>query len=387
MSDESHAAPDEGAVDTLDAPEPVEAGEVEETAGDAAAAAETDEGLPTAAGADAAPDAETEPPPSAEDADAGSPPDADAAESDDAARPEGQPAPDKSTAAEADAAEPFTYKADGTEFEVPGAEVKDGEIRLTREQWQRHIQPQLADRRRFIEERRRLHAQAEQAGERHKGELEKWQQIGQALEQVLSAPDEQLIQRIAQLKRQWPQLKLQAERAALEDERKTLTSQQETRQREAQAEQLRPQLRQHLDGAVRKVAEEVVPDAGLDDEALGRVSDKLMRLWNAGLFFEADEALAAEMGVPVGTPMVRTDWIEDELRDRAELLSAVRERQKKAAEAKRKNDAALGRDKKEPAPTVSAKGSPAPGEKTPDFSKMDQDEYDRYLANKYQVPT
>ena len=383
MSDESHAATDEAqdTTEVLDEPSPVEAGETDATAVDPDTAAEG-EPLPTAEPEVDAPDAEAEPPPSAEPGDAGSPPEEGAAAADEAARREGQPSPSETDTAEA---EPFRYKADGTEFEVPGATVEDGEIRIPREQWQRSIQPQLADRRKIVQERRQLRAEVERASEAHAGELEKWQQIGQAFEELMNAPDEQLVQKIAQLKRAYPKLKLEAERAALEDERKSFTSTREQQQREQQMEQLRPQLRQHLEGAVRQVAEQVAPDV-LDDDALGTVSDKLMRLMDAGLFFPADAALAQEMGVPEGTTMVRTDWIEDELRDRAEILSAVQERQKKAEKAREHNRKALGEDGKKPAPTVSAKGSPAPGKKQPNFDEMTREEYDQYMAKEHGIP-
>lgn len=137
--------------------------------------------------------ASTEPPAEAQDTGTPSPADPDTPES------------------EAPTPEPFAFTADGKRVQIDGATVAGDTITLTREAWQRSVQPHLADRAQFARQRQQLEAALSQKGVRE----EQSGKLIQMLEGIAGKSDEEVVEWALGLKDKMPLLMKDAEIAAL----------------------------------------------------------------------------------------------------------------------------------------------------------------------------
>lgn len=342
------------ALNALDFDEPPEAGDADEAASDAEASA--DEEVPTDAEVDAPTATEAEPPPSAEASDEGTAPEAQAA-------PEaGDETPDSLTEAEP---EPFSFRVDGVDVAVEGAELVDlGEdggkqIVMSPESWQRFVQPRLADRNAWTQERAQYVRRIQELDPSKNEHVLRAHALTQQMQQLLDAGPEALVQWAQNYEQNKQVLLAQAEQQLLRAENQRLAQTHEQQQLAEQQKQLEPQLRTALDNSIDQVRDQMFAGMQLPEKAKKRIADRLWRVRDK-LFFVADETNAATHGVTPGTPMIQTDWIKDELdsyRTLASEFTTKQQEQKKVAERNRK---ALGQKRRKTAPAVSAKGAETP---------------------------
>ena len=180
------------------------------------------DGMQDPAVPDAGPsDASTEPPADTQASD-------DAPASDEAPAEAATPEPAAPTA---EPATPFAFRVDGKSVDVTGAEVRGDTITLSREAWNRQVQPYLADRAGFTRQRQALEQRLQQRGVAE-------QQAAAFLtdlQQQVGKPDEEVIEWALKLKGDLPVLLAKAEVAALKAQHAPLVAEATQRAEQEQA--------------------------------------------------------------------------------------------------------------------------------------------------------
>lgn len=333
-------------------------------------------GEPEAAAAEPEPD-----PAAATDADAAGQPDAESAapaETTDAGpardaqgrfapkAQEGQAAPAEPSQPIAEPSPPFSFRLDGLAVEVEGATEKDGQITLSKDAWQRHVQPRLADRGKI---------QAREA--RHVGRIKELEQEAQAREErfglILKNVDavfsdrQKLIAFAQNFEAESPRFRLQIENEILRSEtkRKEQTAQQSAA--ESEEREFVELAQPRLPAAIKQVVTDLGIKAALDSGTLESIASEVWAMHEAGIatpFFRVKEGDNSGIDPRESKWGVDFDRLAKIAGPHIKLAAqaATRAVQSKNAEAVAKANAqVLGKPKNTPPPTAPAQGTPTPG--------------------------
>lgn len=277
-----------------------------------------------------------------------------------AASPEDQP-----TAAEAQhTAEPFTFRVDGSEVEVPGATRTGDAITIPADAWNRVVQPRLADRSAWQRERQGFQRQIAELTERADPEknpdVVRARELGRALDALMELPEEQIYDRIVELRQQWPILRERAEKEALKRQLETRETEATTAETERLVEEWTPKLQAGLrQGVAQVLGSDEYRGLGIDAEKVATTlwDDPALRRAAFGVAQDGDGT-----GLPPGTPYVNLEFLDRYIRPAASWALQRIEAVKKVDQAKRRNQERLGGGGVVSA-TVGVRGAPAAGGK------------------------
>lgn len=325
--------------------------------------------------------AEPETPAAATDADAAGQPDAESAAPAEAtdgpardaqgrfapkASTPGQAAPAEPSQPIAEASPPFSFRLDGLAVEVEGATEKDGTITLSKDAWQRHVQPRLADRGKI---------QAREA--RHVGRIRELEQESQAREErfglilknvdAILSDKQKLIAFAQNFEAESPRFRLQIENEILRSD--TKRKEQATQQSAAQAEEREfVELAQpRLPAAIKQVVTDLGIKAQLDSATLESIASEVWAMHESGIaspFFRVKENDGSGIDPRESKWGVDFDRLARIAGPHIKLAAQAATRAvqtQKAEEVAKANAAVLGKAKNTPPPTAPAQASPTPG--------------------------
>lgn len=354
----------------MDTPEPVTVDSWEQSLAIDDSSAETEDGQPEAAtepaaeeapaGSDAAPDpatAEAAQPDEATSVEPQADSDEDAAETPEGEagppeEPEAPAAPDPKTAAQ-----PFGFKLNGAQVDVPGAIERDGYIAMPREAWNRVVQPRLADREMLVRRESELQRQVAELHPDRNAEVQKARAIIGMIDQAVKAGPDGLYDWAEQFIAKLPVLEAEARAAAAEARANRHESEEQQRDQQQAVQEIRQQVEQTLRSEAQAIlAEPEFKDLGLDPEDLHR---DLMEI-RGSIFFVPTEDDPAR-GLRAGEIVFRKDLIRRLVERVAGPVKKERARLAEVSKARRTNEAATAPAQVPPA--VPARGTPAAGGK------------------------
>jgi hypothetical protein len=249
--------------------------------------------------------------------------------------------------------EPFTFKADGTEFTLDGVRLnEDGDIVISSEDWSRQVQPHLADR--------RVWQAKEQEFKKAIADLDPAiNPVVKQAEVMLTKVNELLTDAdaldafVEDFEKNRDRLIADAEKARLQQELDNLKAAKSGEQQAQQTADLGSQIATGIEQLVEMaVAEEAY--AGLDT---GYLSGLLTDM-KASIFYPAPEDVP-EAGISQGDIVVDYDVVARVVEREAKRVQAAEERTK----ARRKNSAT--RSKRKAPATPATKPVAAPAETRP----------------------
>lgn len=314
------------------------------------------------------PSPESETPPSDAPGDAQEPDDSDAAPADASTEPPAEaqgdePPADSETPPEPEvSAEPFAFTVDAKRVAVDGATVSGDTITLSREAWQRQVQPHLADRAKLARDRQVLEQRLQQKSvAEHQAA-----QLVDMLRGVANLDEDQAIEWALGLKAKMPMMLKDAEIAALQQQQQPLQALAQDRDAQVTLEQVaewrNTALHAYLDTPEFR-------DVKTDQRFLNRAQRQL-ELATPLLLREGRDA--------AGQPAVEADWerfhaiLKAEADDARELQSQTK-RLKEIEAAQRANATAA----KAIPPAVSARGKPTGATKT--TKPQTREQYDELM--------
>lgn len=259
------------------------------------------------------------------------------------------------------AGEPFTFKADGKQFEIPGAVRYPEGVYIPTESMAR-LQEHLADGKTLRGRIRALEQERQSWDpERHPDVLRARATMAQ-LTALMDKGPEAMAEWLDDLERNRPILEAKAEAAALKKQLESHTERQKVEATEAEATALADQmdeaLNRHLDILL---ADPEIASLGLDRN---RLQVRLYRMADA-LFVEADQDYR-EAGVRKGELAINLDLLRTEVNDAAALVRQYQGQKTAQQKAKQANAPAV--NAAAPPPVVSGTKTAAPrnaGRKAP----------------------
>lgn len=274
--------------------------------------------------------------------------------------PESAPDASGESAAEP-AGEPFTFRADGKSFEIPGA-VRYPEGVYVPTEAVAKLQEHLADRKGLNDRIRQLEAQVQERDpEKHPAVL-RANAITAKINALMDQGPEAMAEWLDNLQQNRPILEAQAEAAALKKQLESYTTRESTAATEEQATALADQmdqtLNQHLDVVLQ---DPEIAALGLDRN---RLQVRLYRLAES-LFGEADRDYR-ELGIRKGDLTINLELLRSEVQDAAALVRQYRGEQQQKQKAKAVNAPAV--NAAAPPPVVAGTRTAAPrdtGRKAP----------------------
>lgn len=255
-------------------------------------------------------------------------------------------------------AEPFAFGVDGKRVTVEGATVSGDTITLSREAWQRQVQPHLADRGQVARQRQQLEAQLQQKGARER----QAEQFMASMQQAM-ATEESAIEWALKTQQDWDKLQLKAELEAVKAGRVPLEQAQAQREAEVTDEQVGQWLTDSLHTFLdRPQYRDVKADARFLKRTEARLADALPLI----LRRDAQGQIVADWS--------RFERILDaEAGDARESLAQTKRLKEIEAAAKANAQQAT----KPVPPTVASTGKPSGA--TSKTTPLTQDEYEREL--------
>jgi hypothetical protein len=302
-------------------------------------------------------------------------PEAPAAE---AAQPEAQPEATATADVPADPATPaevtpWSFTADGKTVTVARSQIfeavvdpatgrKEQFILTPKDEWMRTIQPHLADRGKWGQEKRQLLEQVAQLAPENHADVIRAQELTKFLWSLFDQEPEQLVEMVAQLKAERPVWDAKQEAAAA---RAQLAARDAVKQEpDAQLAELDEQeLEQTLQTGLRHHLTEALKDPAL----AGIAPDRAFKLlWRAApqIFFEAAEDMP-EAGLKKGERGILLNEMRAILTEEVEYAKQLRGRASTVSEIEKANAAALGK----PTP-------PKPKPRAPAKPKDEEDDVD-----------
>src|SRR5690606_37647193 len=332
--------------------------------------AEPEDDSPPAAAAEAAtPDAETESSPAEAPADAAEPPE-DTPDAETSAPPAGQPA------ADAPPTEPFRFRVDGREIDVPGAHVVDlgpdggGRcIVIPADVWDRRIRPHVADRRAIHQRHQQELRELEQRLDPSRNEtVIRATALAEVLDPVLEALSRGDVEPLKAFVAEYAgagtdRLQLMVENRLLKARSEMQQQVERSRQQEAEAAALVPLAEEAVRQSVQQILETPVFEGlGLDAAEL---EEQAWALQKSGvpILFRAQEGDGS--GLPPGQVGINRALLYERLMPLASVARRVAEARAAAQQARARNDAALAgaTGRRSVPPAVPAAGSPGAGGK------------------------
>jgi hypothetical protein len=297
--------------------------------------------------------------------------DARAESPDEGVEPETEAPPDIVAWSPPEGGQPFAYKADGREFPVEGGLRYDHGIYLPTTAWEQ-VQRNLGDWEARQHRYSQLQRQYEERDPEKHPDVVRARVTTQNFLALLQQGPEKVAEWLDNFQTNAPLLQAQIEaqtyKAQLESRQSQWTEQQsESRAREIAAE-LPGYLKQNIDYLLTNTPE--LKDLAGQSDAL------LQKLWEYRdyLFVEAVEGDLPEHGLKQGQIGVH----------RARLTKLLQDRAESAAEFKRIQDAtklnAKATGKAPVAPTVTARGRPAPGSRSTSYKPGDSSWKDAFLS-------
>lgn len=238
--------------------------------------------------------------------------DLDDAPSDD--QPPESPADASGESAAESAGEPFTFRADGKEFAIPGAMRYDDGVYIPADAVGK-LQEHLADRRGLNDRIRQLEHLAEERNPERHPEVLKARALTQQIQKLMAQGPEAMAEWLDDLERNRPILEARAEAAALKQQLEGYTTRESTAATEQQATQLADEMDRtlgtHLDEILKDPA---IASLGLDRN---RLQVRLYRMAEQ-LFGEADRDYR-EWGIRKGDLTINLELLRAEVNDAAAL--------------------------------------------------------------------
>lgn len=228
-------------------------------------------------------------------------------------------------------AEPFTLRVDGQEYDVPGSRIEGDEIVIPRESFQRVIQPRVADRSVWQQERAELQQRIEDLDPAKNPTVVKANTMLEQLLEVLE-DEEKAYDFFNDFSKNREKLILEAERAELEAEKNRITTREERERTQERAEELASQMDTALD-TVLEEARELEAYSGVDFDYVRSIIEPTKE----SFFFRADQDYP-DYGLEEGDIGIRIDRIEQIIATEAERAKRRRE----AESARKRNDASIG---------------------------------------------
>lgn len=263
-------------------------------------------------------------------------------------------------------AKPFAYSADRTEYAVPDAVVteipgENGEsiemIVMPRASWNRHVQPNLADRGSWYRKEAGYQKQLAQLNPEKNPTVVQAKKLLEQMEHVLALDEDAFGEWVHNYRINAPILKSEAEKAALQAQLEQRKSEDSEQQREVKQREDLQTIERDIPLQVQAAIERL--GAKLPEATKKQIID---RLWNRAGHVYVRGWEGNPHGLEVGELRIRTELVDDEVRFTAQLLREAGVQDRKAVATEKKNQVAVGSQKKRaPTPAVPAKGSPAPG--------------------------
>jgi hypothetical protein len=233
--------------------------------------------------------------------------------------------------------EAFQIRVDGQEFEVPDSYVEGDNIVIPREQFQRVVQPKLADRNVWVTERRDLLRQIDDLAPEKNPRVVKAEHLLDAVDKAFENEDSAYAF-FKDFIRNRDKLILSADRAAFEAEKNQHKSTTEKVQQETAVEQLEQEMDTGLNN-VLDTAKSIDAYADVDFNYVRTILNES----KTAFFFRAAEDMP-QFGLKKGEVGINVEKIEN-------VIKAEAEREKKRKEnsaAGRRNSAVLSDDADDP---------------------------------------
>lgn len=268
--------------------------------------------------------------------------------------------------------QPFAFRVDGREVEVPGALRWDHGIYVPTESWGRVVQGHLADREAYTAQRGQLLQQLAAADPAVNPTVLQANATLQAFKELLDKGPLEVAKWLDNYQQNRPLLEAQIQNAALQAQLAYRTQGYQQQQEEQLATQLAQQLPTYLQQNIDAVIAQDPELAGLKGIANQAL---LERLWPYAewLFFEADRDYP-EYNLRRGQIIVRPDRLKQLLGQQAATAAELKRLEKAAAH----NRGATGRVPA--APTVTTRGRPTPAGRAPSKPRTVQEWRDEYLS-------
>ena len=251
------------------------------------------------------------------------------------------------------AGEPFTFKADGKQFEIPGAMRYPEGVYFTPEAILR-LQENLADRKGLNDRIRQLENKVQVNDPERHPEVLRARALTQKLNELMDQGPEAMAEWLDNLQQNRPILEANAKAAALEAQLKRYTEQEQTQASEQEATALVDQMDRTLNGHLDAILQDPeIAALGLDRN---RLQARLYRLADA-LFVEADQDYP-DAGVRKGDLAINLELLRAEVNDAAALVRQVRGQQDAQQKAKKANAPAV--NAAAPPPVVAGTKTAAP---------------------------
>lgn len=266
--------------------------------------------------------------------------------------------------------EPFSIRVDRQEYDVPDAYVEGDNIVIPREAFQRSVQPMLADRNVWRQERSELLQTIEDLDPQKNPDVVKANAFLEKVNEVFE-DEESAYAFFKDFNANRDKLVLDAERAALDAEKKQFQSTASRKQASEQAEELAGQMETALDSVLEE-AKTIEAYANVDMEYIRDLIEPV----KAQFFFRAAEDLP-KFGLKEGEIGVRIDLIEQFIQKEAKRSKARMESER----ARQRNRAQIGDspEGEEPAPPASIDTSTPDGsQKQPEITS--REEWEAHLA-------
>lgn len=261
--------------------------------------------------------------------------------------------------------EPLTFKADGTEFTVDARKDDEGNFVIAPEEWQRSVQPRLADRGRWQAERESLRRQIAALNPETNPEVVRAREVTKRFHELLEQGPDAVIEWAENWEANKDALLARAEAEAAKAEAARYREEQDGAKREEQTAELEGQLDAGLDRVLEQASQHD-QYADLDMDYVKRILAPM----KASIFFRAPYDMP-EYGLKEGEIGMNTRRVEEVLQAEASRQAALNEktRNAKAAEdAAKRNAAATGKAKK------TSKAATPPVEKTSSVSPTQEGE-------------
>lgn len=273
--------------------------------------------------------------------------------------------------------EPVQFKADGKEFTVSARKDAEGNLIIAPDEWNRSVQPRLADRGAWQQERESLRRQVAALNPEQNPEVIRARQVMESFQALLDKGPDAVIEWAEDFDRNKEVLIARAEAAAARAEvERARGAQASTQQQEEQAN-LRAQMQQGL-GTLLEQAAQVEEYKGLDMDYVRRVLEPMA----PAIYFRAPYDMP-EYGLQKGEIGVNLQVVENVLKAEADRNRSVQERLKAAeaaSAAKRRNSAVLNDSPRKKAPPVATDKSAAGQGAVPAPKPKTREEWERNLA-------
>jgi hypothetical protein len=231
------------------------------------------------------------------------------------------------------------------------------------------VQPNLANRQAWQQKEAGYKRQIEAKG----AQEAKADSVLAQFNALMNQEPEQVYEWIVNFQQNRPLLEAKAEAAALKAQLTERSTEDQHAQEEERLSGIREQVRTGLDRELSNLLQTQYAGLDLDKDELAQI------LWDVGPNILGEAVEGDETGLPPGTLYFKLDAMARYIAPAANAARKALEKSKAATQAAKSVAAASGNKKPAP-PTVSAKGSPTPGEEGPpktreEFRKRMEDRY------------